>query len=173
MSKKNSKARKQLKKIFGDGCFIERMGLREIKGYRTIDRMITYHHIKKKSEGGRATVENGANLAWENHQWLHSLPEEEQDRVNEMIQNWKLAFVEMKGSGKVIQTGTIDSKLDFSDLTSDEDCIIIKLEETTKEQFEELQRQKENKRQKFNRSKIKRETKKLINEIIDEEEIEL
>ena len=53
MSKKNSKARKALKRIYGDGCFIERMGIRTITGYRKIDRMITFHHLKKKSKGGQ------------------------------------------------------------------------------------------------------------------------
>jgi len=33
---------------------------------------LSFHHILKKQHGGRATVENGANLIYEIHQWLHN-----------------------------------------------------------------------------------------------------
>lgn len=168
MSSKNSKARKKLEKIYGKGCFMERAGIRKITGFKKDAYIMTYHHMRHVSEGGKATVENGANLALENHEFLHSLPREEEEKINNEIRRWKANFILMN-NGKVENRAS----LEFPDLTNDENCIIIKLEETTKEQFEELQKQKENKRQKFNRSKTKRETKKLINEIIDEEEIEL
>lgn len=170
-NKNNSKARRKLREIFGDGCFLERMGVRKIKGVRKLDRMITYHHLKKKSKGGRATVENGANLAWENHQWLHSLPEAEQDFLNREIRKWKLNFVTMQGNGEVYAA----SQMNFTDLTKDENCIIISLEKTTPEQYQELFNQKEENeiKQKFNRSKTKRNTRRIIDEALNEREFEL
>ena len=53
MSKKNSKARKALKRIYGDGCFVERAGIRKITGYKKDAHMITYHHLRHQSEGGK------------------------------------------------------------------------------------------------------------------------
>lgn len=171
MSKKNSKMRKRLKQIYGDGCFLERMGVRTIKGIKPMDRMITYHHLRKKSKGGKATIENGANLAWENHEWLHSLPEEHQEKINDQIRGWKANFVTMKGNGEILAS----AQMDFPNLTKEEDCIIIELQNTTPEQYQELQKQKEirEKKQKFNRSNEKRKLRKIVNELLEEGEIEL
>ena len=168
MSQDNKKARKKLEKIFEKGCFIERMGIRTITGARTIDKTITYHHLKKKSKGGKATVENGANLAWENHQWLHSLPEAQQEDLNNAIRRWKINYLEMKNN-EIEQANSMT----VPDLTSDENCIIIKLQETTKEQYEELEKQEQKRNKSFNRSKNKQTTRQMVNEYYNEEEYEL
>ena len=75
MSNENKSARKSLEELYGKGCFIERAGIRfisreeekcmkkKLRLRKRLDRTITYHHIKPKSKGGRATIENGANLA--------------------------------------------------------------------------------------------------------------
>lgn len=166
MSKKNSKARKRLEKIYGKGCFMERAGIREITGFRKDSYVMTYHHMRHKSEGGKATDENGAVLALENHVFLHSLPRAEEEVINNKIRRWKANFLTMKSNGEIEDSAS----LTFPDLTNDEECIIIDLQENTEEQ-ERLRRMK--KEQKFNRAKVKRETQKLVNEIIDDEEIEL
>ena len=168
MSKSNARAKKELEKIFGKGCFIERMGLREIKGYKKMDRMITYHHIREKSKGGKATVENGANLAWENHQWLHSLPPKEKAFVNNKLQAWKFAYLQMNGKGDFGVSGTVDPRIDFSDLNEGKDYISIPLEDTTEQDRDDLIKYK----QKFNRSKVKRQVQKYIDEILYEEDEE-
>ena len=168
MSSKNSKARKKLEKIYGKGCFMERAGIRKITGFRKDAYTITYHHMRHVSEGGKATVENGANLALENHEFLHSLPREEEEKINNEIRRWKANFILMN-NGKVENRAS----LEFPDLTNDKNCIIIKLEETTKAQYEELQRQKQQRKQQFNRSKIKRETQQMIDDELYGEEYEL
>lgn len=167
MSNKNSKARKKLEKIYGKGCFMERAGIRQITGFRKDAYTMTYHHMRHVSEGGKATVENGANLALENHEFLHSLPREEEEKINNRIRQWKANFLLMN-NGKVENSGS----LEFPDLTNEENCIIIKLEDTTREQYEELQRQKQQRKQKFNRSKIKRETQQMIDELFYEDDEE-
>ena len=84
---KNSTGRKLLEQKYGKGCFMERAGIRKItpteekklkkiKGYKKLDRTISYHHIKEKSKGGEVSIDNGANLAVYNHQWLHQQPPE-------------------------------------------------------------------------------------------------
>ena len=168
MSSKNSKARKKLEKIYGKGCFMERAGIRKITGFKKDAYTMTYHHMRHVSEGGKATVENGANLALENHEFLHSLPREEEEKINNEIRRWKANFISMN-NGKVEDSAS----LEFPDLTNDENCIIIKLEKTTKAQYEELQRQKQRRKQQFNRSKIKRETQQMIDDELYGEEYEL
>ena len=168
MSSKNSKARKKLEKIYGKGCFMERAGIRKITGFKKDAYIMTYHHMRHVSEGGKATVENGANLALENHEFLHSLPREEEEKINNRIRQWKANFLLMN-NGKVENSAS----LEFPDLTNDENCIIIKLEKTTKAQYEELQRQKQQRKQQFNRSKIKRETQQMIDDELYGEEYEL
>ena len=168
MSRDNKKARKKLEKIYGKGCFIERMGIRKIKGVKPIDKTITYHHLKKRSEGGKATVENGANLAWENHAWLHSLPEAQQKDLNNRIREWKLNYLIERG-GDITQHGSID----LTEIMPDDECITIKLEDNVKEQnIEERAMQEKATKQKFNRAKIKRITQQLIEEM-EEDEMEL
>ena len=164
MSSKNSKARKKLEKIYGKGCFMERAGIRKITGFKKDAYTMTYHHMRHVSEGGKATIENGANLALENHEFLHSLPREEEEKINNEIRRWKANFILMN-NGEVKNSAS----LEFPDLTNDKNCIIIKLEETTKAQYEELQRQKQQRKQQFNRSKIKRETQQMIDELYGEE----
>ena len=168
MSSKNSKARKKLEKIYGKGCFMERAGIRKITGFKKDAYIMTYHHMRHVSEGGKATIENGANLALENHKFLHSLPREEEEKINNEIRRWKANFISMN-NGKVEDSAS----LEFPDLTNDENCIIIKLEKTTKAQYEELQRQKQRRKQQFNRSKIKRETQQMIDDELYGEEYEL
>ena len=168
MSSKNSKARKKLEKIYGKGCFMERAGIRKITGFRKDAYTMTYHHMRHVSEGGKATIENGANLALENHEFLHSLPREEEEKINNEMRRWKANFILMN-NGEVKNSAS----LEFPDLTNDKNCIIIKLEETTKAQYEELQRQKQQRKQQFNRSKIKRETQQMIDDELYGEEYEL
>ena len=168
MSSKNSKARKKLEKIYGKGCFMERAGIRKITGFKKDAYTMTYHHMRHVSEGGKATVENGANLTLENHEFLHSLPREEEEKINNEIRRWKANFILMN-NGEVKNSAS----LEFPDLTNDKNCIIIKLEETTKAQYEELQRQKQQRKQQFNRSKIKRETQQMIDDELYGEEYEL
>ena len=41
-------------------------------GYDNLERY-SYHHIKKKSDGGKTTIENGAILHQSSHQYLHTI----------------------------------------------------------------------------------------------------
>ena len=63
----NKSARQELERLFGKKCMIEELGIRyipkkqrrTIKGYTKYDECLTYHHIKEKHEGGKATADNG------------------------------------------------------------------------------------------------------------------
>ena len=93
----NKKARKKLIKLYGAECFIEKLRLRKdteprrytSKGQRKRMKQLTYHHIQERSNGGQATVENGALLSTENHEWFNRQSKEAQKQMNELFQKYK------------------------------------------------------------------------------------
>lgn len=99
----NKEAREALIKRYGAECFIERLHLRDTTGlkykgkgqYKKM-KILTYHHIKKKSAGGKATIENGALLSAENHAWFHQQPIKKQKEMNEKFQQLKRNIDELK-----------------------------------------------------------------------------
>lgn len=173
----NSKARQALEQIYGKGCMFKKAHieeqiyqLRTIKTYkvflqetrytgkkiRQLEKNMTYHHLRHNSEGGKATVENGAIVNELAHRYLHSLPRDEEEIINNMLRHFKLQggiLVPTENGLEVEQPVRID--IDFGDM---EDCIIIPAYDTTKEDFE--------KREKFNRAKSKREFQKQVDEAL-------
>ena len=172
-SKGNKQARKELERIYGKGCFfaraklaerLEQQGIEELsfkrfvesKRYRgkPISHRITYHHLKHRAEGGKATVENGANLEEIAHQFLHSLPRREEEKINNMLREWKLNFATLSGEEQEIvfgeESGTIELGL--------------------QDDFIEIPVYTQTKKQKYNRAKVKREYQKIIDEDLEYDE---
>lgn len=97
---RNKRAREQLEKLYGKECFIEKLHLRKdekprkYKGKKQLAKMrqLTFHHIVKREHGGESTAENGALLSRENHTWFHKQSQEDQERMNEEFQKYKLMF---------------------------------------------------------------------------------
>ena len=100
---KNKTAKQKLIQIYGAECFIEKLHLRKdteprkysSKGQRKRMKQLTYHHIKERRYGGKATVENGALLSEENHIWFNEQSKEAQKQMNGLFQKYK-ASVECK-----------------------------------------------------------------------------
>lgn len=94
---KNKSVRKELERLYGRECFIDKLHLRKdkqkYKGKAQYKRMkqLTYHHIKPKKEGGEATIQNGALLSAENHAWFHKQSIEKQNEMNKAFQEYKIA----------------------------------------------------------------------------------
>ena len=109
-SKKNRKIREELERIYGKGCMFQKAKvekrIEEIGGIKTykqfkeqhrftlkrervFENMMTYHHLIHKSEGGETTVENGAVVASLPHMYMHSLPREQEEIINDMLRNFK------------------------------------------------------------------------------------
>ena len=99
----NKRAKERLIQLYGAECFIEKLHLRKdteprkytSKGQRKRMKQLTYHHIREKQYGGQATVENGALLSAENHEWFNKQTKEAQKQMNELFQQYK-ASVECK-----------------------------------------------------------------------------
>ncbi len=97
----NKKAKEKLIQLYGAECFIDKLHLRQdknrhytSKGQYKRMKQLTYHHIKMKKDGGKATVENGCLLSAENHSWFHKQPKEEQERMNKAFQEYKKCKIE-------------------------------------------------------------------------------
>lgn len=143
----NKRAKELLIKRYGEQDFLDALHIvmpksktYKSKGQRKRMQQLTFHHIREKSKGGKATIENGALLTAENHATFHKLPREEQDKLNQMFQDYK------KSKDKELPVV-------FEDF---ETGIEIKVAEI------------EIDRQGYCRAKVKEETRKLIEEDIQE-----
>lgn len=93
----NKEAKQRLIELYGAECFIEKLHLRKDKEPRKYTskgqyekmKQLTYHHIREKQHGGKATVENGALLSEENHIWFNEQSKESQKKMNELFQKYK------------------------------------------------------------------------------------
>lgn len=93
----NKSAKQELIRRYGKECFIEKLHLRKDdkprrytgKGQMKRMKQLTYHHIRMKKDGGKATVENGALLSAENHQWFHQQSPQAQGCMNALFQEYK------------------------------------------------------------------------------------
>lgn len=161
----NRSARIKLEKIFGKICMIEELGIRKIpkeerrkiKGYTKYDDQLTFHHIKEKHCGGKATPENGALLKGYNHRWLHTLSDEDKSKVNNALIEFKATVLQVTGKG-IQSDQKISIDINFGDET---DCISIPVFDMDEEH---------EKKRKFNRAKQKRENQRIIDEDLDNEE---
>ena len=146
----NKNAKQELIKRYGAECFIEKLHLRKdttprrytSKGQKKRMKQLTYHHIKMKKDGGKATVENGALLSAENHSWFHQQSPQAQGYMNAMFQEYKKQADECT----VVFVDELDLPFEIKamDFSIDE-------------------------RGKFNRAKEKRKTQKIIDEYYDQE----
>lgn len=146
----NKKAREELERLYGRECFIEKLHLRKdeeqrkytSKGQMKRMKQLTYHHIKERRKGGKATVENGALLSEQNHIWFHKQSESKQGYMNALFQEYKRQADECK----VVFVD--DLKTDFEIKTA-----VFKPEEI--------------KKQEYNRAKQKQELERMTRDIVE------
>lgn len=171
MSNSNRSAKKELERIYGKGCFFNRAKVAEqieamggIKTFKVfvqekrfkgkpISHQITYHHLKHKSEGGKATIENGANVEEVAHQYLHSLPRNQEEIINNMLREFKLNCVMMTGDGQVQEAQSIS--FNFG-----EDVLVIPLYDNDERHNPEVARQQAEERKKAKHTKEYKKKKK-------------
>ena len=148
----NKRAKERLIKLYGAECFIEKLKLRtdvEPKRYKGKSQMkkmkqLTYHHIKMRKDGGKATIENGALLSVENHAWFHQQNLQDQERMNSMFQEYKKHYQECQ----VVFVDELEFPFEIR---------------TTEFHIDERKQKKE----KYNRAKEKRELQRRIDEELD------
>ena len=147
----NKAARQKLERIYGKGCMFFKANIPErlrqagiqIKGYkvfvsekrykakkiRKLETTMTYHHLEHNADGGKTNVENGAVVNELAHRYLHSLPRQDEEIINDMLRDYKREF-ELNG-GILMPTETgLDFvqpiQITFGEI-DDQDCITIPL----------------------------------------------
>ena len=148
----NKKVKEELIRRYGAECFIEKLKLRKdigprrYKGKGQMKKMkqLTYHHIRMRKDGGRATVENGALLSAENHAWFHKQSPQDQAIMNAMFQEYKKQYQECQ----VVFVDKLDLGFEIKAMEFHID-------------------EREQKREKYNRAKEKREFQKRVDEELD------
>lgn len=148
----NKKIKEELIRRYGAECFIEKLKLRKdtepkrYKGKGQMKRMrqLTYHHIRMKKDGGRATVENGALLSAENHAWFHKQSPQGQAIMNEMFQEYKRQYQECQ----IVFVDELELPFEVKTMEFHID-------------------ERELKRTKYNRAKEKREFQRRVDEELD------
>jgi copper chaperone CopZ len=188
MSKDNSKVHRKLRYIYGEQCMFEAAhvakkieaigGIKTFKVFveekrytgKKISYQLTVHHLQHRSNGGKTTVENCSLVAEVAHQYIHSLPFEHEDIINDMIREYKLNFAIMGGDGKIQEAQSLDICID----DMGDDCLVIPLENNTPEQNEWFIKQREEKKKREQYQKIKNPSraakKRELQELIKEEE---
>lgn len=149
----NKRAKEKLIKLYGAECFIKKLKLRkdvEPKRYKSkgqIKRMkqLTFHHIRMRKDGGKATVENGALLSAENHAWFHKQSPQVQAQMNEMFQEYKR---QQSQECRVVFVDELETPFEIK-------AMEFRIDE------------REQKKTKYNRAKDKREVQKRIEEELD------
>lgn len=148
----NKRAKEELIRRYGAECFIEKLKLRKdieprkYKGKGQMKKMkqLTYHHIRMKKDGGRATVENGALLSAENHAWFHKQNSQDQAIMNAMFQEYKKQYQECQ----VVFVDKLNLGFEIKAMEFHID-------------------EREQKKEKYNRAKEKREFQRQVDEELD------
>ena len=167
-SKSNRGVRIALAQIFGSGCmfrkshaeeFIEKLGtIKTYKEYKRetkykskkikqIESIMTLHHLQHRSDGGSTTIENGAIINELAHRYIHSLPRNQEEIINDYIRAWKKQNYGKCTVDVVEELPEPEFEIDLAELDVQDKDLIIKP---------------------FSRAKVKRETRKAIDEYYQE-----
>ena len=147
MSKSNRSAREMLEKIYGKHCFIHE-GIRKLKPPtpkkgtykgKSIAYQLTYHHLKAKRDGGKATVENGACVCRSCHDWLEQLSEQEREKVNDELRAYKQNFFKI---GVIELTTQGIEQAEVIEFEEPEETIEIPAYDFTEEEYQEFLQRK-------------------------------
>ena len=182
----NKKAKKELMRLYGKECFIEKLHLRpdterHYTGKAQYHRMqqLTYHHIREKVKGGKSTVENGALLSAENHIWFNQQSKQDQRKMNKAFQDYKhsvdvhcvgLSFKE--DNSIIVEKLQETTEIDF-ELPPELEAGVIELEFNSPEeqaQYEEYKKQRNEKtKKKFSYNEALDTNKKRSKAVLDAE----
>lgn len=173
----NRGVRQQLEAKYGKGCMFKKCHAKEqiealhtIKTYkiflattrysgkkiRQLEANMTLHHLRHRSEGGKTDEENGAIVSEMAHRYIHSLPRDQEEVVNNMLRRFKMTgglLVPTETGIEILDPQGIELELDL------QDCITIPAYDTTREDYR--------RREKFKRQQMKKETQELIDECFE------
>ena len=126
---------------------------------RILESHLTLHHLQHRSEGGPTTEANGAVVNELAHRYLHSLPRDQEEVINNMLRGYKLNVSQIGITQDGLQVISADSiPLEFQ-IGDEEEFITIPLEDNTREDID----------RRYNRAKEKQELRRYIDEILGDD----
>lgn len=167
----NKKVREEMVDVFGNRCWVDKLKLRSAKTLKGThkgrklknlkkDKVLTYHHIIMKKDGGKPTISNGALLSEENHTWFHKQKQWKQDKMNQYFQQYKINFI-MANFDDELALEITKLQIDYDELNDDDDYVSIPYDE-----IDDLNTEI------YNRAKVKRNTMKKFKEWQEKDERE-
>ena len=119
-------------------------------------KSLTYHHIRERRKGGKATVKNGALLSMENHQWFHKQSKASREYMNAAFQEYKRQIDEsIECTVKLVDDLDTSFEIRVTDIVLDKNGRLLS----------------EEKKEKYNRAAKKREDRKLAEEYYKRKDI--
>ena len=86
----NKATRELMYQLYGKKCML--CGYKPKRSFtkKKCRNPLTYHHMIEKSEGGEATVENGAILCTKCHTWFNKQSKQVQRQMNNYFRKYKM-----------------------------------------------------------------------------------
>lgn len=183
--KENKKVREELERIYGKGCMFKKANMEKkieekkieekttIKSYKKFieerhftskkiqfyEEQMNLHHLQHRSEGGKTTMKNGAVVSSLAHMYMHSLPRNQEEIINNGLREYK----------KSIECGV--EYVDDLDIDFEINAMEFRIQERQKDisesESEEKNISEEKNKNTYNRAKEKRELQNMTKDIID------
>jgi hypothetical protein len=102
-----------------------------------LEKRLSLHHLLHKSESGKTTLENGALVASLPHSYIHSLPREQEEVINNMLREYKKNF-KLRIAKVTTEEITPVQVVELPEI-DEEDCIEIEVESMTPEELEKYE----------------------------------
>lgn len=162
----NKAVRKELEREYGPDCMFRKANIekkieakKSIKTYKRfiqeqrftrkkikkLEEMMTLHHLKHRFEGGKTNAENGAIVNALAHMYIHTLPREQEEFINNELRKYKRKIDSFKECKVVL--------VDELEIPYEVNPIEFGIEEK--------------KKKRYNRAKEKTEVRKLSEEYVD------
>lgn len=171
----NRKKRQELEAIYGEGCMFEKSKAEEyistlpyIKGFKKfikerhftskeiakLKKRMNYHHLEHRADGGITSVDNGAIINELAHRYMHSLPRQHEEIVNNHIRQWKADFIVLTAE-KVVDSQEVDIDLsqDYIEIPVKEYKKPIKKPKSPEERKQQLLKQRKEEKREMQRLK--------------------
>lgn len=171
----NRQKRKELEAIYGEGCMFEKSKAEEyvstlpyIKGFKKfvkekhftskeiakLKKRMNYHHLEHRADGGSTSLENGAVINELAHRYIHSLPRQHEEIINNHIRQWKADFIVLTAE-KVVDSKEVDIDLskDYIEIPVKEYKKPIKKPKSPEERKQQLLKQRKEEKREMQRLK--------------------
>lgn len=102
-----------------------------------MEKTLTFHHLRHKSQNGKSEAENGALVNGLAHIYMHSLPREQEEVINDMLRDYKKG-IKVNIARVTTEEITPVQAVELPEI-DEEDYIEIEVEPMTPEELEKYE----------------------------------